>query len=142
MGHVAMLHHEDGHTARGWGWEGLYTVPVTHPTSPPPKCSSSSIISWPAGGLSHQGCSMWVFRCFINTQGGPTSWGWGWEGVGCGLVWVLPAGSVIIVPVATISSVWAVGAGWLAEWPLPGSSMLDPAAPVRAHVGVRKRARP
>ena len=64
------------------------------------------------------------------------------EGAGCGLVRALPAGSVIIVSVVTVSSAWAAGAGWLAEWPPTGASTWDPAAPVRAHVGVRKRARP
>ena len=76
MGHVAMLHHEDGHTVRGWGWEGLYTVPVTHPTRSPLKTAGRGLISWSSGGLREQGSSIWVFRCWVVIGGGPITWGW------------------------------------------------------------------
>ena len=54
------------------------------------------------------------------------------EGARGGLVRVLPVvGPVISVFMVATSSAWAARVGWLAERPMSGVRVWDPAAPVR-----------
>ena len=76
---MELHHHAVGSHVTGMGPGGVRHSRTYDSSCWIPPSGGWGSISWPSTGLSYQGWSTRVVRCWIAFEVGPTLRGWGWE---------------------------------------------------------------